>query len=68
VGFESPEPLPEIVNSDGKVTQAEKLRARLSRVFFEDRVAPATPAELEASHAHGDQEIAESENLKEVAH
>ncbi|MCU1573298.1 MAG: ubiquinol-cytochrome c reductase cytochrome b subunit [Micrococcaceae bacterium] len=68
VGFESPEPLPEIVNSDGKVTQAEKLRARLSRVFFEDRVAPATPAELEASHAHGDHEIAESENLKEVAH
>jgi ubiquinol-cytochrome c reductase cytochrome b subunit len=68
VGFESPEPLPEIPNSKGVVTRTEKLRARLSRVFFEDRVAPATPAELEASHAHGDHEITESENLKEVAH
>jgi ubiquinol-cytochrome c reductase cytochrome b subunit len=34
------------------VDRKENRRAKLSRWFFEDRVAPVTPAELEAAHAH----------------
>ncbi|PWJ49875.1 menaquinol-cytochrome c reductase cytochrome b subunit precursor [Quadrisphaera granulorum] len=41
-------PLPQ-----GRATTLDKLRARLSAFFFEDRIAPVTPAELEAAHAHG---------------
>jgi ubiquinol-cytochrome c reductase cytochrome b subunit len=48
--FESPEYIPAQPNAEGKVTGMEKLRARLSRFFFEDRVAPVTKQELEASH------------------
>ena len=32
----------------------DALRARVSRVFFEDRVDPVTPAELAAAQAHGE--------------
>ncbi|WGW13501.1 ubiquinol-cytochrome c reductase cytochrome b subunit [Saxibacter everestensis] len=57
VGFESPEHIPAQPNGDGVVTKNEKRRALLSRLFFEDRVAPVTPAELAAGHhAHGDAE------------
>jgi ubiquinol-cytochrome c reductase cytochrome b subunit len=52
VGFESPAPLPAVPNDHGVVTREEKRRATLSRWFFEDRVAPASPAELEAAHGH----------------
>jgi ubiquinol-cytochrome c reductase cytochrome b subunit len=45
-------------NHKGKITGAEKMRARISRVFFEDRVAPVTPAELEAAHHHHEVEAA----------
>ncbi|GAB3566793.1 cytochrome bc1 complex cytochrome b subunit [Spelaeicoccus albus] len=52
VGFESPEVIPAQPDNEGKVPFAEKVRGRLSRFFFEDRVAPVSPAELEAGH-HG---------------
>ncbi|NVC25590.1 ubiquinol-cytochrome c reductase cytochrome b subunit [Kocuria salina] len=39
-------------NAKGKITATEKTRERISRFFFEDRVAPVTPAELEAAHHH----------------
>ncbi|MFC8192908.1 cytochrome bc complex cytochrome b subunit [Cellulomonas sp. NPDC057328] len=32
----------------------DKLRQRLSRMFYEDRVEPVTPAELSAAHSHGE--------------
>jgi ubiquinol-cytochrome c reductase cytochrome b subunit len=38
-------PLPQ-----GKASGLDKVRARLSAFFFEDHVAPVTPAELEAAH------------------
>ena len=53
VAFESPVPEAGLPNQRGIVTRSEKRRAALSRFFFEDRVAPATPAELEAAHGHG---------------
>ena len=52
VGYESPVGEEGIPNENGIVTKNEKRRAALSRFFFEDRVAPATPAELAAGHEH----------------
>lgn len=53
INFDSPEVLAPQPGRNGKVSGAEKVRGRLSRFFFEDRVAPVTPAELEAAHSHG---------------
>ena len=33
--------------------QVDRIRQRLSQVFYEDRVEPVTPSELAAAHAHG---------------
>ena len=52
VGFESPKPLPAQPNEKGVVDRKENRRAKLSRWFFEDRVAPVTPTELAAAHSH----------------
>ncbi|BCT76281.1 menaquinol-cytochrome c reductase cytochrome b subunit [Sinomonas cyclohexanicum] len=69
VGFESPEILPAQPNAKGVVDRKERRRARFSKWFFEDRVAPATPAELEAAHAHGHHEAIEShEEVKSLGH
>jgi ubiquinol-cytochrome c reductase cytochrome b subunit len=50
------------------VTRKEKRRAFLSRWFFEDRVAPATPAELEAAHGHGHEAVEAAEGSKSLTH
>ncbi|WP_369047329.1 cytochrome b [Sinomonas sp. P10A9] len=60
VGFESPTVLAAQPNAKGVVDRKERRRAKLSQWFFEDRVAPATPAELEAAHAHGHHEAIEA--------
>ncbi|WP_138442733.1 cytochrome b [Sinomonas susongensis] len=60
VAFESPLPLPAQPNAKGVVDRRERRRAKLSKWFFEDRVAPVSPAELEAAHAHGHHEAIES--------
>ena len=39
-------------NARGKITVGERLRAGVSRWFFEDRIAPVTKGELEASHSN----------------
>ncbi len=52
VGFESHVAEEGIPNANGIVTKKEQLRAKLSSFFFEDRVAPAAPSELEAGHHH----------------
>jgi ubiquinol-cytochrome c reductase cytochrome b subunit len=68
VGFESPAPLPAVPNEHGVVTSKEKRRAFLSRWFFEDRVAPATPAELEAAHGHHAPAVEAAEGTKSLSH
>ncbi|MFJ3957783.1 cytochrome bc complex cytochrome b subunit [Arthrobacter sp. NPDC090010] len=69
VSFESPEPLPAQPNAQGVVDRKERRRAKFSQWFFEDRVAPVTPAELEASHAHGHHgEIESSDDSKSLSH
>ncbi|MGK9146893.1 ubiquinol-cytochrome c reductase cytochrome b subunit [Plantibacter flavus] len=37
-------------NAKGKITNAQRARAALSRWFFEDRIAPVTQTEIEKSH------------------
>jgi ubiquinol-cytochrome c reductase cytochrome b subunit len=61
VQHESPEPLELTTGTDengvaSPVARKDKRRARLSRFYFRDRVAPPTPAELEAAHHHGHEE------------
>jgi len=42
--------------------QLDRLRQRLSQVFYEDRVEPVTPAELAAAHSHGEHDEIASES------
>ncbi len=58
VQHETPEPLQLTAETDengvaSPLARKQKARARLSRFYFRDRVAPPTPAELEAAHHHG---------------
>lgn len=52
VSFESPKVLPGEPNEKGIVVRKEKRRAWLSKWFFEDRVAPVTPAEHRKALEH----------------
>ncbi len=45
----------------------DRMRQRLSQVFYEDRVEPVTPAELEASHSHGEHDALGSDQEKAPA-
>ncbi|MCE0538297.1 ubiquinol-cytochrome c reductase cytochrome b subunit [Kineosporia rhizophila] len=61
VGFDSPEPARALPATDASGVRRpggalEKLRQKVSRFYFEDRVAPVTPAELAAAHHHGEHE------------
>jgi len=38
----------------------DRMRQRLSQTFYEDRVEPVTPAELAASHSHGEHDAVEA--------
>ncbi|MGO1182038.1 MAG: cytochrome bc1 complex cytochrome b subunit [Micrococcaceae bacterium] len=52
VSFNQVAPQPVQANRKGKITATEKLRARLSKWFFEERVEPVTRAELEDAESH----------------
>ena len=52
VDFEDYKPLMLRPNAKGKITVPQRVRARLSNWFFEDRIAPVTKTELEAAK-HG---------------
>jgi len=45
----------------------DRMRQRLSQVFYEDRVEPVTPAELQASHSHGEHDALGSDQEKAPA-
>jgi ubiquinol-cytochrome c reductase cytochrome b subunit len=67
VGYEPERPLQIAppVDSRGvrrKGYRVDKVRQRLSRVFFEDRVEPVTPAELAAAHSHGGHDAIEADH------
>ncbi|HEV7848338.1 MAG TPA: ubiquinol-cytochrome c reductase cytochrome b subunit [Mycetocola sp.] len=52
VSHESYQPLMIRPDSRGRITVAQRVRAGLSRWFFEDRIDPITRAELESSHSN----------------
>ena len=52
VSFEAYEPLMIRPNKQGKITMGNRMRASLSRWFFEDRIVPPTKGELESGHDH----------------
>ncbi|WP_035880418.1 ubiquinol-cytochrome c reductase cytochrome b subunit, partial [Cryobacterium sp. MLB-32] len=52
VSYDDYKPLMTRPNAQGKITALEKVRAGMSRWFFEDRITPVSQAEL--SQAHGD--------------
>ncbi|MBF0687685.1 MAG: ubiquinol-cytochrome c reductase cytochrome b subunit [Cellulomonas sp.] len=45
----------------------DRMRQRLSQLFYEDRVEPVTPAELAASHSHGEHDALGSDQEKAPA-
>ncbi|MDE2591582.1 MAG: cytochrome bc complex cytochrome b subunit [Actinomycetales bacterium] len=51
-------------NAEGKITVSARLRAAVSRFYFEDRIAPVTAGELAAAHSHGHEEHAAIEAPK----
>jgi ubiquinol-cytochrome c reductase cytochrome b subunit len=58
VNYESPAPMEIQPLTDGRGVRRPGYRSdrrwqKVSRFFYEDRVSPVTPAELEAAHLHG---------------
>lgn len=52
--YESYAPVMVRPNAKGRITPATHIRAALTRWFFEDRVSPVTPRELEVAKQHQD--------------
>ena len=61
VDFKDYEPIMPRPNEKGKITVAARLRSALSRIYFEDRIAPVSKAEYELAHADHPREIAAEE-------
>ena len=54
VSFDDYAPIMLRPDKRGRITARARFRARMSSWFFEDRIAPVSRTEIEASHAHGD--------------
>jgi ubiquinol-cytochrome c reductase cytochrome b subunit len=54
VDFKDYQPTLARPNAAGKITLRARLRAGLSRFYFEDRIAPVTQTEIEEAHHHGE--------------
>jgi ubiquinol-cytochrome c reductase cytochrome b subunit len=54
VSYDDYRPLMLRPDERGRITNGARMRARLSRWFFEDRIAPVTRGELEASQHHSE--------------
>ncbi|GAA3690132.1 cytochrome bc complex cytochrome b subunit [Arthrobacter ginkgonis] len=68
VSFESHDVIPAQPNAAGHISGPEKSRGALSRFFFEDRVAPVTPAELAEAHAHHGPAAVEGGEKAQIGH
>jgi ubiquinol-cytochrome c reductase cytochrome b subunit len=67
VDFKDYQPTLARPNSDGKITIGARIRASLSRVYFEDRIAPVTQTEIDAArHDHGDHAAVEATEDKSL--
>ena len=67
VDFKDYQPTLARPNAQGKITLGARIRAGLSRVYFEDRIAPVTQTEIDAArHEHGDHAEVEAKETKAV--
>lgn len=67
VDFEEFQPTLARPNAKGKITLRARLRAALSRFYFEDRIAPATQTEIDAAHHdHGHAIDGDDDGQKEI--
>jgi ubiquinol-cytochrome c reductase cytochrome b subunit len=70
VDFKDYQPTMARPNKDGKITLGSKIRARVSSIYFEDRIAPVSKAEYElanADHApESTQEVKPKRKAKEL--
>lgn len=53
-------------NAKGKITVATRLRAALSRFYFEDRIAPVTQTELDEARSHSHSPAIEAKETAEL--
>ncbi|WP_291279020.1 cytochrome b N-terminal domain-containing protein [Galactobacter sp.] len=67
VSFKTPTYIPAQPDEDGNISRKERRRAWWAKFFLEDRVAPVTPAELEAAH-HDHHEVKGDDDKKELGH
>ena len=69
VDFKSYVPTLARPNADGKITVSARIRASLSKFYFQDRVAPVSQLELdEANHDHAPSDaVAASKPMKKLA-
>ena len=61
VDFKDYQPTLARPNAQGKITLRARLRAALSRFYFEDRIAPATQTEIDEAHSHAEHAVEGSE-------
>jgi ubiquinol-cytochrome c reductase cytochrome b subunit len=52
VDFKDYRPTAVVPNKKGKITLGSRLRAAISRIYFEDRISPVTQTELNEAQAH----------------
>jgi ubiquinol-cytochrome c reductase cytochrome b subunit len=65
VNYDSPAPLEVAPLTDSRGVRRKGYKSdrrwqKVSRFFYEDRVSPVTPAELEAAHSHGHHDAIEA--------
>jgi ubiquinol-cytochrome c reductase cytochrome b subunit len=66
VDFKDYQPTLARPNAQGKITISARIRAGLSRFYFEDRIAPVTQTELDAAHHDHAPAVAEAPKKKAV--
>ena len=66
VDFKDYQPTLARPNAAGKITLRARLRAALSRFYFEDRIAPVTQTEIDAAHHHGDHAAVEAKEQQAI--
>jgi ubiquinol-cytochrome c reductase cytochrome b subunit len=66
VDFKDYQPTLARPNAQGKITLRARLRAGLSRFYFEDRIAPVTQGELDAAHHDHAPAVTEAPKKKAV--
>ena len=64
VDYKDYEPTIARPNKNGKITAMEKLRASLTRFYFEDRISPVTKTELRDAQEHADHDLTQKEAQK----